>query len=106
VAVTKPGEVWLTDLGSAAKIRPCLILSIAPGDQDRVLVTLVPHTTSVRGTQFEIAVPKPFLKAGAFDVQGLVTVAPQRLVRKLGQLEAVELARAEDGGRRWLGLSG
>ena len=24
--VAKPGEVWLTDLGMQAKVRPCLIL--------------------------------------------------------------------------------
>ncbi len=39
------GEVWLADLGIAAKVRPGLILSVPPESQDRVLVTLVPHTT-------------------------------------------------------------
>ena len=43
------GEVWLVDLGMVAKIRPCLVLSI-PCDEanDRVLTTLIPHTTSTR----------------------------------------------------------
>jgi len=27
------GKVWLVDLGMAAKIRPCLVLSIAPAGQ-------------------------------------------------------------------------
>src|SRR5262245_59539341 len=76
------GEVWLTDLGIAAKVRPCLVLSVPPDPQDRVLTTLVPHTTSVLGTRFEVAVPKPFLKPGAFDAQGLVTVAQARLLRR------------------------
>lgn len=40
------GEVWLVDLGMAAKIRPCLILNIPLLDTDRALVTLLPHTTS------------------------------------------------------------
>jgi mRNA interferase MazF len=31
------GEVWLTDLGIAAKVRPCLVLSVPPAPQDRVL---------------------------------------------------------------------
>jgi mRNA-degrading endonuclease toxin of MazEF toxin-antitoxin module len=43
------GEVWQVDLGLAAKIRPALILSRPPRDNDRALVTLVPHTTAVRG---------------------------------------------------------
>jgi mRNA interferase MazF len=63
------GEVWLIDLGLAAKVRPGLVPSVAPINQERVLVTLVPHTTSLRGTRFEIVVPKPFLKTGAFDCQ-------------------------------------
>ncbi len=44
------GEVRLTDLGIAAKVRPSLVLSVPPAPQDRVLVTLVPHTASVQGT--------------------------------------------------------
>jgi mRNA interferase MazF len=79
------GEVWLCDLGMVAKIRPCLVLSILPDAGDRALVALVPHTTSVRGTRFEVAISKAFLKPGAFDPQALVTVAPPRLIRKLGE---------------------
>jgi len=41
-------EVWLVDLGYVAKVRPCLVISIPALDQDRALVTLVPHTTSSR----------------------------------------------------------
>ena len=50
------GSVWIVDLGLAAKVRPCLVLSVPTDPQDRVLVTLVPHTTSVQGTRFEVAV--------------------------------------------------
>ena len=57
------GEVWLVDLGLVAKIRPCLVLSVpATGPNDRVLVTLVAHTTSPRGTAYEVSVPARFLK--------------------------------------------
>ena len=98
------GEVWLADLGIAAKVRPGLVLSVPPGPRDRVLVTLVPHTTSVQGTGFEVAVPKSFFKSGVFDAQGLVTVAPPRLLRKLGELLPDELALVEEAVRRWLGL--
>jgi mRNA interferase MazF len=96
--------VWLTDLGMAAKTRPCLVLSTAPGPADRVLFALVPHTTSVQGTNFEVAVPKPFLLAGAFDAQGLVTVPRPRLLRRLGVLTPAELVPVEGAVRAWLGL--
>src|SRR5947209_5215947 len=89
------GEIWLADLGIAAKVRPGLVLSVPPDPQDRVLVTLVPHTTSVHGTRFEVTLPKSFLKVGAFDAQGLVTVTRPRLLRRLGDLRPNELAAVE-----------
>jgi mRNA interferase MazF len=81
-----------------------MVLSVAPTPADRALIALVPHTTSVRGTQFEVSVPKAFLKGGAFDAQGLVTVPPPRLVRKLGDLQTSEIGLIEKSVRAWLGL--
>jgi len=43
-----PGEVWIVDLGLAEKVRPCLILSDYPADDELSLVIIVPHTTAVR----------------------------------------------------------
>ncbi|MFL6247141.1 MAG: type II toxin-antitoxin system PemK/MazF family toxin [Thermoanaerobaculia bacterium] len=54
------GEVRLVDLGLAAKVRPCVVVSTRIGDLDRALITLVPHTTSTRGTQFESVLPVRF----------------------------------------------
>ncbi len=68
------GEVWLVDLGYVAKTRPCLVLSIPAEDADRALATLVPHTTSVRGSRFEVKIKVRYLKEGAFDAQNLVTI--------------------------------
>ena len=104
MARAERGDVWLTDLGLAAKVRPCLILNVPPSPRGRMLITLAPHTTSVRGSSFEIAVPKPFLRRGAFDGQGIITVTPPRLLRRLGRLDVRELESVEAGVRRWLGL--
>jgi mRNA-degrading endonuclease toxin of MazEF toxin-antitoxin module len=49
------GEVWLIDFGLAGKTRPALVVSVAFGGRDRSLITVVPHTTSLRGSPFEIA---------------------------------------------------
>lgn len=99
------GAVWIVDLGMAAKVRPCLVLSVPTDPQDRVLVTVVPHTTSVQGTRFEVDVPARFPKAGGvFDAQQVVTVAQTRLIRRLGDLDPAGLAVVEDAVRRWLGL--
>jgi mRNA interferase MazF len=48
------GEVWMVDLGMAAKVRPCLVISIGATEEDRALATLVPHTTSARNSRFEV----------------------------------------------------
>jgi mRNA interferase MazF len=98
------GEVWLADLGYAAKVRPCLVLSVPLNPRGRVLVTLVPHTTSVHGTDYEVDVPKPFLSQGVFDAQGLIAVHPKKLQSKLGDLQPSELASVEDAVKRWLRL--
>jgi mRNA interferase MazF len=98
------GSVWLVDLGLAAKVRPCLVLSVPTDPQDRVLVTVVAHTTSVQGTRFEVDVKAPFLKPGVFDAQQVLTVPQAKLVRKLGDLTSDQLALVEGAVRSWLGL--
>jgi mRNA interferase MazF len=84
------GEVWRVDLGMTAKIRPCLVLTYPPGNDDLKLYTIVPHTTALRGIQWEVSIPKKFLKAGAFHVQEIQSVSRTRLTDKLGQLSEIE----------------
>lgn len=102
--VTDRGEVWLVDLGYAAKVRPCLVLSVPPLDTDRALTTVIPHTTSARGTRFEVAIPTKFLSRGVFDAQNPTTTTQAKLIRKLGVLTADQLNQVEDAVRTWLDL--
>lgn len=85
----------MVDLGLAAKIRPCLILSVPIEESDRSLVTLIPHTTSLRQSRFEVAVPSKFLRPGAFDAQGIVTVPTARLMNRLGALSTEQIRAVE-----------
>ena len=87
------GEVWMIDLGLAAKVRPCLILSDYPGPEELALIVIVPHTTSLRGNRWEFSLPKPFLKPGAFHLQQVQPISLPRLERRLGVLTAAEFAR-------------
>ena len=98
------GEVWLVDLGYAAKVRPCLVFSIPAEDEDRALATLVPHTTNLRGSRFEVELNIRFLRKGGFDAQNLVTIPHARLIRKLGKLNDFQLSEVEAKVRYWLGL--
>ena len=88
------GEVWLVDLGYAAKVRPCLVISIPALQQDRALTTLIPHTTSLRGSSFEVEIKVNFLREGAFDVQNLITIPHAKLLRKLGRLTSEQIVRS------------
>ena len=98
------GEVWLVDLGFTAKTRPCLVISIPVQDEDRALATLIPHTTSVRKSRFEVELTLGFLKQGVFDAQNLVTVPHAKLIRKLGDLTEEQMLDIEDAVCDWLGL--
>ena len=98
------GEVYMVDLGLAAKVRPCLVLSVPLQESDRSLVTVIPHTTTVRQSRFEIVVPARFLRPGAFDAQGIVTVPTVRLMNHLGTLTADQLSSIERGVCAWLGI--
>lgn len=81
------GDVWLVDLGMLGKVRPCLVISISADDHnDRVLTTLVPHTTSRRNSRFEVPSNVRFLKPGVFDAQNVITIPTVKLVRRLGSM--------------------
>ena len=94
--VINPGEVWLIDFGMAAKVRPALLLTDAPADDELDLVTVVLHTTALRGNPWELAIPKPFLRAGAFHLQQVQTVSTIKLERRLGMLNEDEMGRVLD----------
>src|SRR5512137_1772745 len=68
------GELWLVDLGYLGKVRPVLVVSVPFLDHERTLCLVVPHTTSVIGTRFEVAVEHPALRAGVLDVQQTAAV--------------------------------
>jgi mRNA interferase MazF len=99
------GEVWLFDLGMAAKTRPALIVSVAFSDLDRAIVTVVPHTTKVRGSTFEVSVRVPFLKPGAFLVQGVSTYPTAWAIRRLGALTREQMELIMTSLANWLGLA-
>jgi mRNA interferase MazF len=56
--IPKPGEVWLADLGLAAKTRPVIIVSRLEPDPPRALVLYVPLTTQNRNSRYEVILPR------------------------------------------------
>jgi mRNA-degrading endonuclease toxin of MazEF toxin-antitoxin module len=51
-----PGEVWTIDFGIAAKVRPALLLTGEPAEDELDLATVMLHTTALRGNRWELAI--------------------------------------------------
>ena len=107
-----PGEIWLADLGLAAKRRPVLVISYYDSDSDQeiykqeldpvivvsrhdpdpplALITHIPLTTEYRQSPYEVVLPKSRLKFLHQDsyanAQGLGSIPKTRLERRLGKL--------------------
>jgi mRNA interferase MazF len=95
----------MVDLGMAAKVRPCLVLTRYPKNNELDVFTIVAHTTTQRGNRWEIGISKPFLDdKGVFDIQRVMTVERVKLERKLGELTADELGLILDHLAERLGM--
>jgi mRNA interferase MazF len=91
----QPGEVWLADLGLAAKTRPVVVVSRDDPDPPRALIIYVPLTTQNRQSPYEVVLPKlPFLDRNSVaNVQGLGSLPRVRLERRLGKLSDEAMAK-------------
>ncbi len=91
------------DFGLAAKVRPALVVSVDYLDHERALLAVVPHTTSLRGPRFEIQLSVRALETGAFDAQGIRSILPSVLIRRLTVLPPEQLREVDARILRWLG---
>ena len=85
------GEIWRIDLGLTAKVRPCLVMSEYPTENELALILVIPHTTAVRHTRWEFTCAKSFLKPGVFHLQQIQPISLSRFEAKLGSLAPDEL---------------
>ena len=94
----QPGEIWLADLGLAAKTSPVVIVSRQDPDPPRSLVLYVPLTTQRRDSPYEVPLPRlPFLdRESVANVQGLGSLPTVRLERKIGKLPNIVMERLKD----------
>jgi len=101
-----PGEVWLADLGSAAKTRPVLVIAYPEPDDARALVIVAPLTSQIRGMRGEVEIGKPrwLPKISAVNVQGLASFDRHYLMRKLGKLHVNAMNEVKSALRDMLAL--
>ncbi len=84
----QPGEIWLADLGLAAKTRPVIVISRYDPDPPRAMITYIPLTTQYRQSAYEVVLPRlKFLDQDSIaNVQGLGSIPKVRLEQRLGKL--------------------
>ena len=94
----KPGEIWLADLGLAAKTRPVVIVSRHDPAAPRALVLYVPLTTQNRQSPYEVPMPElPFLReVSVANVQGTGSIGITRLEKKVGVLPEDVFAKLKE----------
>ena len=91
----KGGEIWLIDLGLAAKAPPAVIFSIPSRDNEKAVVTYVARSLQKRGGRFEVDHQAPHFRPGVFDAQNIGTVPTTKLVRRLAHLPDEKLLKSK-----------
>ena len=93
------GEVWLADMGMAAKTRPAIVLIADNLHAPRSLIIHIPITKQNRGSELEVPLGHlPFLdKESVANVQAIGSLPSVRFEKRLGvvlpaDLEAVKKA--------------
>jgi mRNA interferase MazF len=89
----KRGEVWLIDLGLAAKARPAVILSIPFRDNEKAVVTYVARTLQRRGGRFEVAHEAPHFRPGGRGGSTSLARIAVDLVSRMHSVVATALCR-------------
>jgi mRNA interferase MazF len=92
----KPGEVWWIDLGMKRKFRPMMIVSREDTNPERALSVCVPCTTTIRGGNYEVPLPRvrwmPGSDEGVANVLGIESVEHHRFERRAGRYDAAVIA--------------
>ena len=102
----KRGDVVLVDLGMAAKVRPCVVISVSNPDSQRNMSVVVPMTTEIRGGECEIQFPKPvwLRQESVVNVLGIAGVDNAKIERRLSAFPADKMPEIESVLKRVLGL--
>lgn len=91
------GEVWLVDMGIAAKTRPAVVLIADKLDAPRSLIIYIPITRQNRGSELEIPLGHlTFLeRESVANVQGISSLPSVRFERRLGIVPETDLKKVK-----------
>jgi mRNA interferase MazF len=87
------GEVWLVDMGMAAKIRPGVVLIADNLNAPRTLIIHIPITRQNRGSELEVPLGHlTFLeKDSVANVQAIGSLPSVRFEKKLGVVPSADM---------------
>lgn len=100
------GNVVIVDLGMAAKVRPCVVISVRRPDAEPAMSVVVPMTTEIRGGECEVAFPKPawLRQESVINVLGIAGVDDAKIVRRIAAFPKENFVKIESVCARMLGL--
>ncbi len=100
------GDVVVVDLGTLAKVRPCVVVSISAPDKHRNMSVVVPMTTEIRHGECEVSFPKPpWLKQpSVVNLLGIAGIDNSKIERRLGAFPADRMEEVSRGLCRLLSL--
>jgi len=100
------GEVWLADLGLAAKPRPVVVLSPFDPAPPRSILIYLPVTRQNRGSRLEV--PVGHLRwldpDSTVNAQGIGSIPTVRFERKIGSLPALDFEKVKTAVRLACGV--
>src|SRR6266487_3280635 len=91
--IPRHGEVWLVDMGLAAKTRPAVVLIADNLNAPRALMIHIPITKQNRRSELEVPLGNlPFFDADSVaNVQGIGSLPSIRFEKRLGVLPEADL---------------
>ena len=100
------GDVVVVDLGTAAKVRPCVVVSVASPDRQRNMSVVVPMITEIRGGECEIRFPKPrwLRQESVVNVLGIAGVDNAKIERRISTFPAQTMSEIESALKRLFAL--
>ncbi len=89
------GEIWLADMGMAAKTRPAVVLMADNLNAPRSLIIHIPITRQNRGSELEVPLGHlPFLETESVaNVQAIGSLPSVRFEKRLGVVPETELKK-------------
>jgi mRNA interferase MazF len=100
------GDVVVVDLGMAAKVRPCVVVSVGNPDSQRNMSVVVPMTTEIRGGACEVRFPKPpwLRQESAVNVLGIAGVDNAKIERRISAFPPDKMSQIDAALKRLFGF--